>query len=93
MSEGNAGHRFCPCRGCRARIEEIGQTSTTLVNVITALSEGMVRFVPKIFVAGGNGSGALEDLAATLTQHVSKLDEKKEGAKDNEIKPAEVKEE
>ncbi len=64
--------------GYRAQVEALGQTSTTLVNVITALSEGKVQFVPNILVAGGNGSGALEGLAATLMQHVSKLDEKKD---------------
>ena len=64
--------------GYRAQVEALGQTSTTLVNVITALSEGKVQFVPNILVAGGNSAGAFEGLAATLMQHVTKLDEKKE---------------
>ncbi len=53
----------------RAQVEALGQTPTAVVNVVTALAEKNVKFVPDILVAGGNSSGAVEGLAATLMRH------------------------
>ena len=45
---------------------------TALVNVITALAEKQARFVPEVLVtSGGNGSGALEGLAAALMRYLT----------------------
>lgn len=51
--------------GYRAQVEALGSTATALVNVINALAEGRVKFVPDILVTGSNGSGAFDGLAAT----------------------------
>ena len=57
--------------GYRAQVEALGQSSTTLVNVVTALSEGKAQFMPNILVVGGNGSGSVDGLAATLMQYLN----------------------
>ncbi|MBI2951100.1 hypothetical protein HYY27_03350, partial [bacterium] len=43
-----------------------GQGSTALVNAVNALADGHIRFVPDVLVTSGNGSGALDGLAASL---------------------------
>lgn len=52
--------------GYQKQVEALGQTATALVNLATALSEGKNRFIPEVLVAGSNGNGALDGLAATL---------------------------
>jgi len=52
-----------------AQASALGQMPTALVNVATALAEGDNKFVPEVLVGGGNGSGPLDGLAATLTRH------------------------
>ena len=59
-------------RGYREQVEALGSNATTLVNVINALAEGRVKFVPEILVTGGgNGSGAFDGLAATAMKFLS----------------------
>jgi hypothetical protein len=53
-------------KGFKAQVEALGMNATAMVNIAGALSESKTRFVPDIFVAGGNGSGMLEGLAARL---------------------------
>jgi regulator of protease activity HflC (stomatin/prohibitin superfamily) len=53
-------------KGFKAQVEAVGANATAMVNIATALSESKTRFVPDIFVSGGNGSGMLEGLAARL---------------------------
>jgi len=53
-------------RGYRVQVEALGSNATAIVNVVTALSEGKAKFVPDVLVAGGNGHGAFEGLAATV---------------------------
>jgi SPFH domain / Band 7 family len=52
-------------RGYRAQVEALGSNATAVVNVVTALAEGKAKFVPDVLVAGGNGNGAIDGLAAT----------------------------
>jgi uncharacterized membrane protein YqiK len=52
--------------GFKAQNEAIGASGTLLVNVATVLADKNVKIVPDILVAGGGG--ALDGLAATLTQ-------------------------
>jgi hypothetical protein len=52
-------------RGYRAQVEALGSNATAIVNVVTALAEGKAKFVPDVLVAGGNGNGAIDGLAAT----------------------------
>jgi len=52
----------------------IGEQSTTLVNAIDAVMKGDKKIMPDILVAGGNGNGALDGLAATIMKF---LQEKK----------------
>ena len=63
----------------QAQVEALGQGQTALVNVITALAESRVRFVPEILVAGGNGSGgAMDGVAGTLMKFLNiKADQEK----------------
>jgi SPFH domain/Band 7 family protein len=58
----------------RAQVAALGQIPTALVNVANALSEGNNKFVPEVLVTGGSGggSGALDGLAAMLTQYFNK---------------------
>ncbi|MCX5759490.1 MAG: SPFH domain-containing protein, partial [Candidatus Hydrogenedentes bacterium] len=58
--------------GYRAQVEALGQSSTTLVNMVSALAESKTPYIPNILVAGGNSNGALEGLAAALMQFLSK---------------------
>lgn len=70
----------------QAQVEALGQGQTALVNVITALAESRVRFVPEILVAGGNGSGAMDGVAGTLMKFLN-IKAEQEIA---EMEPAEV---
>jgi len=56
----------------RKQVEALGQNATALVNVITALAEHNVNFVPEILVMGGGngGGGSLDGLAAQLTRYL-----------------------
>jgi hypothetical protein len=58
------------------QVKALGEIPTMVVNIITALAEKNVRFVPDILVAGGGGGGALEGLAATLMEYFNKAKEK-----------------
>ncbi len=53
-------------RGYEAQVRALGQGSTALVNAVNALADGHIRFVPDVLVTSGNGSGALDGLAASL---------------------------
>lgn len=53
-------------QGYQKQVEALGQNATALVNLASALAEGKNRFMPEILVAGSNGNGALDGLAATL---------------------------
>ena len=53
-------------KGYEKQVAALGQQATALVNLATALADGKNRFVPEVLVAGGNGNGALEGLAATF---------------------------
>jgi hypothetical protein len=55
----------------RAQVAALGAVPTALVNAVTALSDKNLRFVPEILVAGGNGTGAIDGLAAALMRHFS----------------------
>ena len=55
----------------QAQVEALGQGQTALVNVVTALAESKVRFIPEILVAGGNGSGSMDGLAGTLMKFLN----------------------
>ncbi|MEK7433612.1 MAG: SPFH domain-containing protein, partial [Cyanobacteriota bacterium] len=59
-------------KGFKAQVEAVGMNATAFVNIATALSESKTRFVPDIFVSGGNGSGILEGLAAKLMGVIGK---------------------
>jgi hypothetical protein len=52
-------------KGYEAQVNALGPNATALVNVIAALAEGRANFVPEILVTGGDGSSAIEGLAAT----------------------------
>lgn len=54
----------------QAQVHALGQGNTAMVNVFKALAAGTVPFAPKVLVMGGNGGGALEALAATLTNNL-----------------------
>ncbi|MDO8683146.1 MAG: SPFH domain-containing protein [Armatimonadota bacterium] len=54
----------------QAQVQALGQGPTALVNAITVLAERNARFVPDILVAGGNGSGSIDGLAATLMRYL-----------------------
>jgi len=58
-------------KGFQAQVNALGPNATALVNVVAALSEGRAKFVPDILVTGGNGSSALEGLAATAMRFLS----------------------
>jgi hypothetical protein len=59
-------------KGFQAQVNALGPNATALVNVIAALSEGRAKFVPDILVTGGgNGSSALDGLAATAMRFLS----------------------
>ncbi len=53
-------------KGFKAQVEAVGMNATAIVNIASALSESKTRFVPDIFISGGNNSGVLEALAAKL---------------------------
>jgi hypothetical protein len=58
-------------RGYEAQVRALGSNATALVNVITALADGSMKFVPEILVASGsNGGGALDGLAATAMRYL-----------------------
>lgn len=52
-------------RGYQKQVEALGPQATAFVNLASALAESKNRFVPEVFVSGGNGGG-IEGLAATL---------------------------
>ncbi len=57
-------------RGYEAQVRALGSNATALVNVITALSEGRMKFVPDVLVTSGNGGGALDGLAAAAMKYL-----------------------
>ena len=50
-----------------AQVKALGQTSTALVNIVTALAEKNMKIVPEVLVSGGGNS--IEGLAATLMKY------------------------
>lgn len=57
----------------QAQVAALGQTPTALVNAITILAERGIKLVPDTLVMGGNGSGALDGLAATLMSYFGSI--------------------
>ena len=58
----------------REQVAALGQGPTAVVNVVTALAERGLKFVPNILVMGGGGNtGSMDGLAATLMQYVGGL--------------------
>ncbi len=55
-----------------SQVRALGSGSTALVNVVNALSESHVRFVPEVLVSGGDGLGSVNGLAGVLTQFIMK---------------------
>ena len=53
--------------GYQAQVEALGRQATAAVAVAGAVADGHVKIVPEVLVSGGDGSGALTGLAATLT--------------------------
>jgi uncharacterized membrane protein YqiK len=53
------------------QVEALGQDATALVNVFGAVSEGKLKFVPDIWVAGGNGTA--DGLMGVLMRYVGGL--------------------
>ncbi|MBI1750343.1 MAG: hypothetical protein HY234_00575 [Acidobacteria bacterium] len=58
-------------KGYQAQVAALGQNATAVVNVVGALAEKNVRFVPEVLVTGGNGHGALDGLAATAMKWIT----------------------
>jgi hypothetical protein len=54
----------------QAQVTALGQTQTAIVNSITALAERNAKFVPEILVMGGNGSGSIDGVAASLMKYL-----------------------
>ncbi len=59
-------------KGFELQAKALGPQATALVNALTQLAGSNVRFVPEVLVTGGNGSGAVEGLAATLMRFLQK---------------------
>ena len=55
----------------QAQVQALGQGPTALVNAVTVLAEKGAKFMPEILVAGGDGSGSLDGLSATLMRYIS----------------------
>jgi len=64
-------------KGYQAQVQALGEGSTAVVNMINALAENGVKFVPDILVAGGGaaGSGALDGLAGALMKFLGSRSE------------------
>jgi uncharacterized membrane protein YqiK len=61
-------------RAYKAQVEALGQTQTALVNVVNALADSKVKFIPDILVAGSGGGGSsMDGLAATLMKYVNNI--------------------
>jgi regulator of protease activity HflC (stomatin/prohibitin superfamily) len=54
----------------KGQVEALGQGPTALVNAVTALAEKGLKFVPEILVMGGDGTGSVDGLAATLMKYL-----------------------
>ena len=54
----------------QGQVQALGEGPTMLVNVLTALADRGLKFVPEILVTGGAGGGSLDGLAATLMKYV-----------------------
>jgi len=55
----------------------LGPQATSLVNVVKALSDGHMKVMPEILVAGGNGNGSLDGALATLMSFLGGISDKK----------------
>jgi hypothetical protein len=75
-------------RGYEAQVRALGSNATALVNVITALSEGRMKFVPDVLVTSGNGGGALDGLAATAMRYLGNGGHDGKGAGEAATPPA-----
>jgi uncharacterized membrane protein YqiK len=53
--------------GYDAQVRALGQSATAAVAVAGAVAEGHIKIVPDVLVGGGDASGAITGLAATLT--------------------------
>ncbi|MDO8586977.1 MAG: SPFH domain-containing protein [Armatimonadota bacterium] len=63
----------------QAQVQALGQSQTALVNAVTVLAERGAKFMPEILVAGGNGSGSMDGLAATLMRYLGGGGQKGQG--------------
>lgn len=68
--------------GYNAQVSALGQTPTALVNAINALSEGNMKIVPDVLVAGGSGANSIEGLAAALIKKFTLPDTRAEMAEE-----------
>lgn len=53
--------------GYDAQVRALGQSATAAVAVAGAVADGHIKIVPDVLVGGGDASGAITGLAATLT--------------------------
>lgn len=59
-------------KGYEAQVEALGRAQTAWVNIITALAQGRMPFMPDTLVLGG-GDGAVGGVAATLMNYLKSL--------------------
>ncbi len=57
----------------------LGEQGTTTVNAIDALMKGDKKIIPEILVLGGNGSGSIDGLAATIMKYFSGKENAQQG--------------
>jgi hypothetical protein len=48
-------------------VKALGQSATAAVAVAGAVGDGQIKIVPDVLVGGGDATGAITGLAATLT--------------------------
>jgi len=53
--------------GYNAQVKALGQSATAAVAVAGAVGDGQIKIVPDVLVGGGDATGAITGLAATLT--------------------------
>ncbi len=65
--------------GLKAQRDAVGEAGTTLVNVVTQLSQGNNRFVPELLILGGEGGGITSGVGAQLMKLLGNLNKQDEG--------------
>jgi uncharacterized membrane protein YqiK len=77
LEKTNAAAGIGKAEGYKKQIEALGPEGTTLVNIITALADKNLKFVPEV-VVGDSGSASLSGLLGVLTgKYASELASKK----------------